>query len=413
MCAARLPLPASRKSIRHFFFGKRAAGGGQRSIKVFVFMVNLSAKRRSIYFRGHTTAVSGLAVNRPDDNFASPTGTKDLQRLPRLGAKLDRSPVFFPGTQLRHRIREALLIGACKSAGGRLPLKDHFMLIQGVAIGELAKELSSVTMAGIVEQEDGLRTLNPLISLGGFWKHAGSLGVNDWIPVDSDQQVYYLHSKMRAMPHKRNDVLVDLLPDDDVDKLKRIINEDSEIARKVREVEEEIKALKKGYGATSAAQKKKLGEEIDKLEAIKAGIKAEKEGPTETLVRPVEGYEAICPGTRMTSGIDITRANDLDLGFVLYALKEISKRPFVGAHGADGKGEFALDWEVKTWSDDLEDPVTLGRVKVGLLDFEIIPENGLTTLQDSLDKAQAAFADPKKYGLDFSAFNPVKTVALS
>ena len=45
----------------------------------------------------------------------------------------------------------ALLIGACKSAGGRLPLKDHFMLIQGVAIGGLAKELSSVTMAGIVE----------------------------------------------------------------------------------------------------------------------------------------------------------------------------------------------------------------------------------------------------------------------
>ena len=55
------------------------------------------------------------------------------------------------GSQLRHRIREALLIGACKSAGGRLPLKDHFMLIQGVAIGGLAKELSSVTMASIVE----------------------------------------------------------------------------------------------------------------------------------------------------------------------------------------------------------------------------------------------------------------------
>ena len=185
------------------------------------------------------------------------------------------------------------------------------------------------------------------------------------------------------------------------------------LARKVREVEKEIKVLKKGYGAASAAQKKKLGEEIDKLEAIKAGIKSEKEGPTETLVRPVEGYEAICPGTRMTSGIDITRANDLDLGFVLYALKEISKRPFVGAHGADGKGEFALDWEVKTWSDDQEDPVPLGRVKVGLLDFEIIPENGLTTLQHALDKAQGAFADPKKYGLDFSAFNPMKTAALS
>lgn len=374
-------------------------------------MVNLSEKRRSIYFRGHTTAVSGLAVNRPDDNFASPTGTKDLQRLPRLGAKLDRSPVFFPGTQLRHRIREALLMGACRAAGGRLPLQDHFMLIQGVAIGEMAKELSAASMSGVIEREDGLRSVNPLISLGGFWKYAGSLGVNDWIPVETDKQVYYLHSKMRAMPHKRNEALVELLSDDDVDKLKRIMNEDGEIARKVRDVEEEVKALKKGYGAASAAEKKKLGEQMSRLEEIKAGIKSEKEGPTETLVRPVEGYEAICPGTVMKSGLDITRANDLDLGFVLYALKQISKRPYVGAHAADGKGEFALDWEVKTWSDDLEEPMTLGRVKVGLLDFEIIPENGLSTLQDALDKAQDAFADPKKYGLDFSVFNPQKAVA--
>ncbi|WP_257266304.1 hypothetical protein [Endozoicomonas sp. ONNA2] len=374
-------------------------------------MVNLSAKRRSIYFRGYTTAISGLAVNRPDDNFASPTGTKDLQRLPRLGAKLDRSPVFFPGTQLRHRIREALLKGACKAAGGQLPLQDHFMLIQGVAIGEMAKDLSSVSMAGIVEREGGLRSVNPLISLGGFWKHAGSLGVNDWIPVDSDQQVYYLHSKMRAMPHKRNEELVDLLSDDDVDKLKRIINEDGEIARKVREIEEEIKQVKKRYATASSAEKKKLGDQLNRLEEIKSGIKSEKEGPTETLVRPVEGYEAICPGTVMKSGIDITRANDLDLGFVLYALKQISKRPYVGAHAADGKGEFALDWEVKTWSDDLEDPITLGRVKVGLLDFEIIPENGLSTLQDALEKAQEAFVDPGKYGLDFGAFNPQTAVA--
>ena len=60
------------------------------------------------------------------------------QTVTQAGGELDRSPVFFAGSQLRHRIREALLIGACKSAGGRLPLKDHFMLIQGVAIGGLA-----------------------------------------------------------------------------------------------------------------------------------------------------------------------------------------------------------------------------------------------------------------------------------
>ncbi len=100
----------------------------------------------------------------------------------------------------------------------------------------------------------------------------------------------------------------------------------------------------------------------------------------------------------MKSGIDITRANDLDLGFVLYALKQISKRPYVGAHPPTAKASLPWDWEVKTWSDDLEDPITLGWVKVGLLDFEILPEHGLTTLQDALDKAQDAFADPKKYG---------------
>lgn len=74
----------------------------------------------------------------------------------------------------------------------------------------------------------------------------GSFGVNDWIPVETDQQVYYLHRKMRAMPHKRNAELVDLLSDD-VDKLKRIMNEDGEIARKLRDIEEENEQVKKNY----------------------------------------------------------------------------------------------------------------------------------------------------------------------
>lgn len=369
-------------------------------------MINLSSQRRTIYFRGECTAVSGLSVSRPDDGFSSTTGTKDLQRLPRLGAKLDTSPVFFPGTQLRHLIREALLIEACKASGGRLPLRDHFMLLQGVAIGELAKQLSSVSMEGVIEREDGLRTINPIISLGGFWKHAGTLGVNDWIPVDNDKQVYYIHSKMRTMAHKRNEALVDLLPDDEVTMLKRIINEDGEIARKIRQIDNEIKETKKRYSAASTAEKKGIGDAITSLEEQKIEIKGSKEGPTETLMRPVEGYECICPGTVMKSGIDIVRANDLDLGFVLLALKKISNRPYVGSHSADGKGEFALDWQVKTWSDDLEDPLVLGRVRMGLLDFEILNENGLTTLSDALTKAEDAFRNPAAYGLNFSQFNP-------
>ena len=64
------------------------------------------------------------------------------------------------------------------------------------------------------------------------------------------------------MPHKRNAELLDLLSDDDVEKLKRIMNEDGEIARKVREIEEEIKQLKKSYATASAAEKKKLGEQL-------------------------------------------------------------------------------------------------------------------------------------------------------
>ncbi|WP_066015291.1 hypothetical protein [Endozoicomonas atrinae] len=367
--------------------------------------MNTHHHRRPYYFRGTTTAVSGLAVSRPDDNFASSTGSKDLQRLPRLGPKLDQSPVFFPGTQLRHLIREALLVGACKSAGGRLPLKDHFMLIQGVAIGELAKELNATSMEGSIEREEGLRRINPLISLGGFWKHAGTLGVNDWIPENTATPVHYLHSKMRGMPHKKNPELVSYLPETDVAQLKRIMTEDGDIARRVRDIDDEIKAIKKSYASATTAEKKKLGDQINQLEASKADIKNSKEGPTETLVRPVEGYEAICPGTVMRSGIDIARASELDLGFILYALREISKHPFVGAHFADGKGEFALDWQVRTWGDDLNAPQTLGRITVGLLSFDIIPEGNDKTLQAALELADAAFANPKKYGLDFSVFN--------
>ncbi|GAA4648605.1 hypothetical protein GCM10023116_08740 [Kistimonas scapharcae] len=369
-------------------------------------MLNLNNRRRAIYFRGYTTAVSALAVNRPEDNFASTTGSKDLQRLPRLGPKTDRSPVFFPGTQLRHLIREALLVGACRASGGKLPLQDHFMLMQGVPIGELAKELSSFSMDGVVEREDGLRAKNPIIGLGGFWKFSGTLGVNDWIPESQDEPCYYIHKKMRAMPFKRNEELVRLVADNDIEKLKRIMSEDMDIARKARDIDTQIKDLKKAYATASSAEKKNIGEQISDLEATKAHIKNSKEGATETLERPVEGYEAIVPSTRMRSGIDIARANEMDLGFVLYALRHISLHPYVGGHYADGKGEFALDWTVRTWGDDLMEPVTLGTVKVSLLDFSITDHPGSTVLSDALRRAEDAFANPQKHGLDFSVFNP-------
>ncbi len=361
-------------------------------------------QRRAYYFRGTTKAISALAVNRPDDNFASATGSKDLQRLPRLGPRQDKSPVFFPGTQLRHRIREALLLGACQSAGGRLPLKDHFMLLQGVPIGELAKELSPTAMEGVIEREQGLRTINPLISLGGFWKHAGTLGVDDWLPETTDQPVHYVHSRMRAMPHKRNPALVDYVAEPDISKLKRIMTEDGDIARQVRAIDDDIKTIKKAYAEANTAERKKLGEQINQLEARRADVKGSKEGATETLERPLEGYEAIIPGTVMRSGLDIARASELDLGFILYALRHISQHPYVGAHYADGKGEFALDWQVRTWGEALKAPITLGRVKVALLEFEIIPEGDNETLNNALKLADAAFANPAEYGLDFSLY---------
>ncbi|GIC77626.1 FlxA-like family protein [Moritella sp. F3] len=366
-----------------------------------------NTSRQPIYFRGHTIAESALATSRPDDNFFSPSGSKDMPRLPRLGPKTDASPVFYPGTQLRHLMREAFLeISIQANEGNPLPLEEHFMMIQGVPIGALAKELSGKDMSGVIEREDGLRATNPLISLGGYWKFAGTLGVDDWLPVTNGEAVHYVHSKMRALPHQRNPNLVDYLNESDVDRITRIMLEDGEIARKVRALNDQIKVLKKGYHDLSKAKQKEIGDQINVIEAEVAAIKDAKEGPTETLVRPVEGYEAIIPQTRLRSGMSVDRCSKMELGFVLYALRHIARKPYVGAHFADNKGEFSLNWEVNTWGKNRPVPEKLGRVEVGLLRFDISEEGEDKVLTNALALAEKAIRSPKDYGLDFSVFDP-------
>lgn len=368
----------------------------------------MSALRRTIYFRGNVTAISALATSRPDDNFFSEKGSKDLPRLPRMGAKKEDTPPFYPGTQLRHLIREGFLTIALRANKGEpLPLEDHFMLIQGVPIGGLAKELGNISIDGTIEKEDGLRHTNPLIGLGGFWKFPGSLGVNDWLPIFKGGDVHYIHSKMRAIPHWRNPDLVDHLESDDVDRLKRIMVEDGEIARKVRVHEDEIKVLKKEVRSAKGTEKKSMNDKIAELEDLKKEIKGSKEGSTETLMRPVEGYEAFCPGTEFRSGMDISRCSELELGFVLYSLREIARKPYVGAHYADGKGEIAIDWEATTWNENALVPEKLGAVKISLLQFEISDEPEHKPLTAALKLAEQAIADPGSFGLDFGAYNPL------
>lgn len=370
--------------------------------------INMNDSRQPIYFRGLTTAVSALATSRPGDNFFSSKGSKTLPRLPRLGAKTEDTPVFYPGTQLRHLIREAFLSISIKANRGKpIPLESHFMLIQGVPIGRLARELNNEKMEGVIEREDGLRRVNPLISLGGFWKFAGTLGVDDWLPLyEGEKPIHYVHSKMRSMPHQRNPELVSELTETDVERLKWIMVEDGNIARQASELDSQVKALKKIYREASKAEKQRLGSEISVLEERKKELKEGKQGSTETLMRPVEGYEAIVPGTEFTSGMNIDRCSELELGFVLYALREIAKKPFVGAHFADAKGEFKLDWKVSTWGKNRPAPEVLGIVKLGLLHFEIIDENDERSLTSALSLAEEAIKFPRDFGLNFSEFSP-------
>tara|TARA_R100000322_G_scaffold151599_2_gene109011 strand:+ start:3141 stop:4040 length:900 start_codon:yes stop_codon:yes gene_type:complete len=275
-------------------------------------------------------------------------------------------------------IRRAVL----KKTGNATPwsVDTHYMLTQGV---DTTNKVIDEKNQGLIGNEESLRRDNPFLSLFGRWKLPGHLGIDNAIPETLDC-LYVEGRGVRSNDFVRDPGQAQFLTTDDAQRLKRIIEQDglaaiasSDIDVQIKELRREIRALK------DPDEKGEIKEQIRTLEEQKNSVKAAKEGSREVIQRPLEGFEAILPGTRMKHRMLLQNADQIELGLMLASLKEFARSPYVGGHRSLHCGEVSASWQVSYWPED-GDPVSAGSIVLSANQFEIIDENNEKLLSGAL-----------------------------
>lgn len=370
------------------------------------------SQKQTYRFEGTMTAVTGLTVTRPDDAFASPKNSQlklssKAGRLPRLGPQREDVPVYFPATSLRGAIRRAgrnlIRRAVIRETENDTPwsVDTHYMLSQGVdTTNKTLKEKTS----GAIGAETGLRDVNPFLSLFGRWKLPGHFCIDNAVPEEFDC-VYVEGRGARSNDMVRTPEQVHFLDASEAKRLKTMLEQDSLAAEETGEVDSQIKDLKRQYAKTEDAdERSEINEQVKALEARKKDIKAAKEGSQESIQRPIEGFEAIRPGTRMSHRMIVQNANDIELGLALASLREFARSPYVGGHRALHCGEIEASWKVSYWPEDQDKPILLGTVKLSSGGFDVIDESGQDALSRALTLWEERSLAPAAKGLDFERF---------
>jgi CRISPR type IV-associated protein Csf2 len=358
--------------------------------------------KRTIKLSGTIEAKTGIAITRPNDNFMGGGYTDKTARLPRAGAKRQDTPVFIPGATLLGSLRraaqnrvEAYLQD--ENQGPVFDLAEHYMLRQGVDItGNVVKEKS----AGTIDKESPLRSENPFISLFGRWRLSGHCSVSGLYPINNDCLV--VDGKgARSNDFIRTPERIGLLTPQEQEKLQKILEDDASASLEITPINEQIKTLKKAIKLTTEADEKmKLQHEIDAMQQQITQVKNNK-STREAIQRPLDGYEAIKPGTVFNHEIILQNVTEDELGLFLEALAEFTRSPKIGGHSNHGYGQISMNYELTTFPRLEDHPIKLGSIEVSDKGFI------LSDLTDDkyLEQSRNAFVTKiKKNEFDFGKY---------
>lgn len=374
-----------------------------------------TANTQTFSIKGHVTAVTHLTVTRPDDNFRSPGQSEKLSRLPRAGAKTADTPVYFPASSLNGALRRAgeeVIRRANILANGedaQFSCDETYMIIQGV---DTTKELMAESKtSGLVEEELALRKTNPFLSLFGRWGVAGHWGIHDLMiaPEFAEKAVVYVNGNgARTNIWARTPEKILNLSAEDRKRVSRILIDDQLKAKDIVASKDEIALLKKQLRAAATAEEKtSIQEQIGQLETDIDTAKSAKEGATESIQRPLEGYECIAPGTVFSHSMVASNVTPIEMGLLIETLAEFSRDPRVGGHSRQGAGEIEAVWDVSLRPVGSWKSITIGRIKMSREEFAIEDLTDDKFLSTAVEEFNNAMANMKDSGIDFKQFKKV------
>ena len=289
-----------------------------------------------IHMTGVMTAESPLTTttpplrNRPYDSDAP-------LPLPKMTATYgdQRFTVpYMPGSGIRGKLRRCAVETVRRIFPDGLKLHDYYYLAIGGVKGSEPESKSD--FAAALER----RSRNPLIGLfgaGAPWTQ-GRLSVSHAVPQTpiSEQYVTGVRTDDIGKPGG-----IAVLTSEEQALWAEMSHSNSRRSRKeqqVRRLRDDLKARSLGEADRSALQAR-----IAELEAEISEHSA-KAYSSNSVLRPLPGYEYIPQGTRLSQTLALTHVTPHEIGAFLGALREFAFHPVIGAKAAHNAGVVSASW---------------------------------------------------------------------
>ena len=261
-------------------------------------------------------------------------------------------------------------------------LRDAYLLGEGVDITNEVNTESGATAQPVAEHK--LRELNPMINLFGRWKVAGRLSTGGFRTPESNL-MNRVDAGARVDMFERDPDEVENLSPEDRDQLIRTLESEREVQEKIDSLREEVRELKRKAREQDDATRKKTFQEVEKLQNQEKELKDSREGSKESIKHPLEGYEAVAPGSILSHSMSLITDDHRLLGLLIAAMSDFAREPIIGGHRAAGMGQITGEWTVYEWPAGQLQSRELGRIGFN--------ETRLDVDGDELNSAYTSFID--------------------
>ncbi|WP_162622883.1 hypothetical protein [Salinisphaera orenii] len=326
-----------------------------------------------IRLNGTLTALAPITV--------SYVGMTGLPRTPHQELMLYGGTFRGPLRKACYRALRHHLAGADGDPSNVFSLADAYMLGEGVDVTNRTAAESGAPADPVSERR--IRTANPMLDLFGRWKLAGRLAIGSMRTPESNLMTAGRGARTDMFERDNREAM--FLAPADRDTLMRQLESERATQREIEQATQQERDLKRRVRNADPAEKQTINNELAALKTRVKELKNAREGATESIKHPLNGFEAIAPGSELPHRVTLIEGTDVNLGLLLMSLVELAREPYLGGYFAQGCGEFEADYSVSRFASGSLKPETIGRVAFG--------PDGVELDGDILNEAYQSFID--------------------
>lgn len=301
---------------------------------------------RTIKFVGHIETVQPVNITLPN--------TKGMPR--------SQGNPMIPASTLRGYLRHSAhngIVEVYHNEGTHLSVDEHYLLASGVDTKRVLGVSGQSTQVGANQE---LRNKHPFLSLFGYWGLAGKFSIGNAVAASSDA-LLKVSGGSRQHVFKRNESLSDFIDPSELPRLQDILDADKFSAEAIADYKEEKKTLQKQMrDTTDKDEKAECRTRIEELDVLMREAKDARVGASESIQRPLDGFEAIDQGHMLPHRMILKDPNELELHLALWCIAMGSLQPYVGGHSNSNFGEIHAKWDVTVTDITSMTPKKLGEV---------------------------------------------------